>query len=75
MDHDHETHDTVVVDRGDGGSSNGLILGIVAVVILLIAVWYFALGPGTGKTTNNTTNNNTVNNPPAATQAAPAASQ
>jgi len=52
----------------------GLILGIIAVVILLVAVWYFALGPGTGGTTNNTTNNNTVN-PPAATQAAPAASQ
>jgi len=72
MTHEHDTHETVVVDSG-GGSSNGLILGIIAVVILLVAVWYFALGPGTGGTTNNTTNNNTVN-PPAASQAAPAAS-
>ena len=41
MDHEHEhehEHETVVVDRGDGASSNGLILGIIAVVILLVAV-------------------------------------
>mgnify|MGYP006952639081 CR=1 FL=1 len=43
MTHDH--HDTVVVeDRG--GSGLGAILGILAIVALLVAIWYFALGPG-----------------------------
>ena len=43
MSHDH--HDTVVVDDR-GGSSMGAILGIIAIIVLLGAVWYFALGPG-----------------------------
>ena len=45
---------------------------VIAVVVLLIAVWYFALGPGAGGTSTNTTNNNNTVNPPAATQEAPA---
>jgi hypothetical protein len=44
-------HDTVVVKDG-GGSSTGLILGIVAIILIVAAVWYFALGPGAGGTTN-----------------------
>jgi hypothetical protein len=70
-----EHRDTVVVeDRG--GSGTGAILGVLAIIILLVAVWYFALGPGGGSTTtNNTTNNNGGVNVPAATQpAAPAGS-
>ena len=61
----HE-HDTVVVDSG-GGSNMGAILGIIGVIVLLVAVWYFALGPGAGSSTTTNTNNNTVN-PPAASQ-------
>jgi len=59
----HE-HDTVVVDSG-GGSSMGAILGIIGVLVLLAAVWYFALGPGASPSTTTNENNNTVN-PPAA---------
>jgi hypothetical protein len=69
----HE-HDTVVVDR-DGGSSMGVILGIIGIIVLLVAVWYFALGPGGGSRSTTNTNNNTVNPPavsqPAAGSAAP----
>ena len=41
--------DTVVVS--DGGSSAGLILGILAVVIVIAAIWFFAFGPGAGTQT------------------------
>ena len=41
-------HDTVVVR--DGGSSTGVILGIIAVLIVLAGVWYFLIGPGAGTT-------------------------
>jgi hypothetical protein len=51
MTHDHHDRETVVVDRD--GSSMGMILGVIAVIALLFAVWWFALGPGTGSTTNN----------------------
>ncbi len=40
--------DTVVVK--DGGSSTGVILGILAIVIVLAAGWYFLMGPGAGAT-------------------------
>jgi FlaG/FlaF family flagellin (archaellin) len=73
MTHEHET---VVVERDRGGSGMGAVLGIIAIIVLLAAVWYFALGPGGGSSTttnNNTTNNN--NTVPTVTQpAAPAAS-
>jgi predicted metalloprotease len=68
----HE-HDTVVVDDGrESGSGMGAILAIIAILVLLVAVWYFALGPGAAST--GTTNNNTINNggeQPAATQEIP----
>ena len=41
---DQHDHDTVVVT--DGGSSTGLILGIIAVIIVLAGAWYFLMGPG-----------------------------
>ena len=66
MTHDHET---VVVDKG--GSSMGAILAVIGILVLLAAVWYFALGPGSSPSTTNNTNNNTVN-PPAASEPAPA---
>ena len=56
----NEHHDTVVVDDGGSGSGMGAILGIIAIVVLLAAVWCFALGPGCRL--DGTTNNNTINN-------------
>ena len=41
---DDNDHDTVVVK--DSGSSAGMILGILAVIIVLAGLWYFAMGPG-----------------------------
>ncbi|MFP5342635.1 MAG: hypothetical protein ACLGIJ_06905 [Candidatus Limnocylindria bacterium] len=41
--------DTVVVK--EGGSSAGVILGILAIVIVLAGAWYFLMGPGAGSTT------------------------
>lgn len=71
MTYDDRDRDTVVVDDRSG-TGMGAILGIIAVVVLLIAVWYFALGPGSSS--SGTTNNNTINNGtgPAATEQAPA---
>ena len=71
-----EHRDTVVVTDDRGGSGMGAILGVIAIIALLVAVWYVALGPGAGSggTTNN---NNTIDNggnQPAATQPAPASS-
>ena len=47
MTHTHDDHDTVVV-RDGGGSGAGMIVGVILVVALLAAIWYFALGPGQG---------------------------
>jgi cbb3-type cytochrome oxidase subunit 3 len=58
----HDDHDTVVVDSG--GSGMGAILGIIGILVLLIAVWYFALGPGASPSVTNENNNTII--PPAA---------
>jgi hypothetical protein len=34
----------------DGGSSTGVILGIIAIIIVLALGWYFLMGPGAGTT-------------------------
>ncbi len=39
-----EHRDTIVVR--DGGSSSGLLLAIIAVVLVLAGAWFFLLGPG-----------------------------
>lgn len=46
-DHTHHDHgnDVIVEDRGSG---LGAILGVILIVALLAAIWYFALGPGAG---------------------------
>ncbi len=36
--------DTVVVT--DRGSGMGMILGIIAIIAIVAAIWFFALGPG-----------------------------
>lgn len=43
-----ERRDTVIVK--EGGSSTGMLLGIIAIVIVLAAGWYFLMGPGAGTT-------------------------
>jgi hypothetical protein len=74
MSDDHR--DTVVVEDDRSGSGMGAILGVIAIIALLVAIWYVALGPGAGggSTTNNTNTTNNGGNAPAATQQAPASS-
>ena len=48
--------DTTVVSE-DRGSGLGTILAILLVIALLIAVWYFTLGPGRGTTDVNSGGN------------------
>ena len=64
----HYDRDTVVVP--DGGSSTGLILGIIAVIIVLAGAWYFLMGPGANTSSNPSNINVDVTLP----SAAPAAS-
>lgn len=45
MSHEHD-RETVVVR--EGGSGAGMILGIIAIILVVAAIWYFALGPGAG---------------------------
>jgi len=45
MTESHDRDTVVVTDRG--GSGMGMILGVLLVIALLVAVWYFTLGPGT----------------------------
>lgn len=45
--------DTVVVT--DSGSGLGTILGVLLIIALLVAVWYFTLGPGATPSTNDGT--------------------
>jgi hypothetical protein len=50
MTHNHEpdhSHDREVIVE-DRGSSLGAIIGILVIVALLVAVWWFAFGPGVG---------------------------
>ena len=51
--------DTVVVK--DSGSSTGVILGIIAIIVIVAAIWYFAMGPGAGRSDTNTNNGPTIN--------------
>jgi hypothetical protein len=68
---DYREKDTVVVsDGGDRGTGLGMIVGILLVIALLVAVWYFTLGPGRG-----TTNNSGGTTQPLPSVQAPAASQ
>ena len=68
MSDQHHDRDTVVVR--DGGSSTGMILGIIAVIIVLAGAWYFLIGPGANTTSTPTDINVDVTLP----SAAPAAS-
>jgi hypothetical protein len=50
---------TVVVK--DGGSSTGVILGIIAVIAIVAAIWFFALGPGAGSNSGTDDGGTTIN--------------
>jgi hypothetical protein len=50
--------DVVVVDRG--GSSLGVIIGVILVIILAGGIWYFGFGPGQG-TFGGTDQGNDIN--------------
>ena len=56
---DDYDRDTVVVR--DEGSGAGMILGIIAVIIVLAGLWYFAMGPGAGGGGTTQENNPDVN--------------
>jgi hypothetical protein len=45
MTHDHDNHDVIVEDRGGG---LGTIIGVIVILGLLVAIWFFAFGPGQG---------------------------
>ena len=62
-----DTHDTVVVK--EGGSRTGLILGVIALIIVLAAGWYFLMGPGAGTTSAPTDVNVNVELPSVAPDA------
>jgi hypothetical protein len=62
----HYDRDTVVVR--DGGSSTGLILGIIAVIIVLAGAWYFLMGPGAGTTSTSQDTNVNIEAPSVAPQ-------
>jgi hypothetical protein len=46
-----EDRDTIVVK--DGGSSTGLLLGVIAIIVVLAGAWYFLMGPGAEGTTGS----------------------
>jgi hypothetical protein len=45
---EHHDRDTVVVERDRGSGAMATVLGILVIIALLAAVWYFTLGPGAG---------------------------
>lgn len=63
-----ERRDTVVVS--DGGSNIGAVLGVILLVVLLAAGWYFLVGPG--HTASPSSLNVDVNLPTLAPSVAPA---
>jgi hypothetical protein len=52
---EYRDRDTVVVS--DRSSGLGTILGVLLVIALLVAVWYFTLGPGRGTVDQNSGGN------------------
>jgi hypothetical protein len=51
-----DSRETVVVK--DGGSSTGVILGIIAIIIVLALGWYFLMGPGAGSKSSSSNDTN-----------------
>jgi hypothetical protein len=56
------TDRNTVVVKDDGGSGAGMILGVIAIIAIVAAIWFFALGPGSGSNSGtNDGQNNTIN--------------
>ena len=53
--------ETVVVKEGSSGA--GMILGILAILAIVAAIWFFAIGPGAGSNTGTNGGGTTVNDP------------
>src|SRR5688572_30374452 len=47
-----------VVERTDSGSSTGMVLGIVVVLLVAVMAFFFILGPGRGSAPTGQTNVN-----------------
>ena len=50
---------TVVVK--DGGSGAGMILGVIAIIAIVAAIWFFAIGPGAGSKSSTNDGGTTIN--------------
>jgi hypothetical protein len=50
---------TVVVK--DGGSGAGMIFGVIAVIAIVAAIWFFALGPGANNNSGTDNGGTTIN--------------
>ena len=50
--HDEPDHDDTVIVQDRGGAA-GTILGVLVILGLLVAIWWFALGPGSGTNSGN----------------------
>ncbi len=50
---------TVVVK--DGGSGAGMILGVIAIIAIVAAIWFFALGPGANTKSGTNDGGTTIN--------------
>ena len=51
---------TVVV-KDDGGSGAGMILGVIAIIAIVAAIWFFALGPGSNSNSGTNNGGTTIN--------------
>ena len=51
---------TVVVKDG-GGSGAGMILGVIAIIAIVAAIWFFALGPGANNKSSTDNGGTTIN--------------
>ena len=68
----HDRDSTVVVSDSGSGAGMGMVVGILLVLAILVAVWFFTLGPGRG--TTNSGGTQSVPSAPAASQPAPSKS-
>ncbi len=60
---DYRDRETVVVERDRGSGGLATILGILVIIALLAAVWYFTLGPGAGRSTTDQGGTDTQSQP------------
>jgi hypothetical protein len=71
---EHHDRDTVVVERDRGSGGMATVLGIIVILALLAAVWYFTMGPGAGGGTTTDQGGGTDTTPTLEAPSQPAAS-